>query len=137
MSKTLSIDQVLSNSSGGFAQILNRAKQLRKLTVQLRKMVDAPMSEHLFVANIREKTLIVGTDSAVWHTRVKYLAPVILEQMKRISGLEQLQEIEFRVQPTNTHVTQTDMSKKNKEPEKNHSSDLQHALQRLKEKTSG
>jgi len=102
MSKTVSIGQVLSNSSGGFAQVLERAKQLRKLTFQLRSMVDAPLNEHIHVANVRDNTLIIGTDSSVWHTRIKYLAPSLLEQMKKVKGLEGLQKVEFRVQPSLT-----------------------------------
>jgi len=102
MTKSVSIGQVLSNSSGGFAQVLERAKQLRKLTSQLRNMVDAPLNQHIHVANIRDNILIIGTDSAVWHTRIKYLAPTILEQMKQHKGLEKLQTVEFRVQPSST-----------------------------------
>lgn len=99
MSKSISIGQVLDNSGGSLAQVLNRAKQLRKLSFQLKKMVDAPLNEHIHIANIRDNVLIIGTDSAVWHTRIKYLAPTILEQMKQIKGLEHLQKIEFRIQP--------------------------------------
>ena len=102
MSKTLSIGQLLNNSTTGFAQVLNRAKELRKLTFQLKSLVDEPLNEHIHVANIRNNILIIGTDSAVWHTRIKYLAPAILDQMKLIKGLETLQRIEFRVQPSST-----------------------------------
>ena len=100
MTKSVSIGQVLNSSGGGFAQVLERAKQLRKLTIQLREIVDAPLNEHIYVANIRDNILVIGTNSAVWHTRIKYLAPSILEQMKQIKGLESLQKIEFRVQPS-------------------------------------
>lgn len=102
MAKSVSIGQVLNNSSGGFAQVLERAKQLRKLTGQLRNMVDAPLNQHIHVANIRDNILIIGTDSAVWHTRIKYLAPAILAQMKQRKGLEKLEAVEFRVQPSST-----------------------------------
>jgi len=100
MAKSVSIGQVLNSSGGGLAQVLERAKQLRKLTTLLQEIVDAPLNEHIHVANIRDNILVIGTDSAVWHTRIKYLAPNILEQMKQIKGLESLQKIEFRVQPS-------------------------------------
>lgn len=135
MTKPLPIGKMLNSTSGGFADVLNRAKQLRKLTLQLQKMVDAPLSDHLFVANIRDKILIIGTDSAVWHTRVKYLAPMILDQMKQINGLEKLQQIEFRVQPTNSHLMQSQQTKNKQASEKNHNGELKQALQRLKEKS--
>lgn len=109
MSKSTPIGQVLKNSSGGFAQVLERAKELRKLTFTLRNLVDAPLNEHIHVANIRDNILVIGTDSAVWHTRIKYLAPSILEQMKQVQGLENLKSVEFRIQPsqTNAHIETT------------------------------
>lgn len=108
MSKSSSIGQVLNNSTGGFAQVLERAKELRKLSAQLQNMVDAPLNQHIYVANIREKTLVIGTDSAVWHTRVKYLKNSILEQMQQIKGLENLERVEFRVQPVSQPTNTTD-----------------------------
>ena len=102
MKNSISIGELLNESSGDFGQILRRVKELRKLTKQLQHMVDAPLNQHIFVANIRENKLIVGTDSAVWHTRVKYLAPMILEQMRAMNGLSELRSIEFRVQPLGT-----------------------------------
>lgn len=105
MTKSVSIGQLLNQpTAGGFGQVLNRARQLRKLTQSLQKMVDAPLNQHIVVANIRDNIMIVGADSAVWHTRVRYLAPLILEQMQRLSGLEELRGIEFRVQPSATHL---------------------------------
>ena len=99
MSKSTQIGQVLRNSTGGFAQVLERAKELRRLTIRLRNLVDAPLNQHIHVANIRDNTLVIGTDSSVWHTRIKYLAPTLLDQMKQIPGLENLKSVEFRVQP--------------------------------------
>ena len=89
------------------AQVINRARELRKLTTQLKNMVDAPLCEHIYVANIRGNTLIIGTDSAAWHTRVKYLAPMILEQMRQLPDMDRLQKIEFRVQPFSAGVTKS------------------------------
>lgn len=100
MAKNVTIGQLLNSKNSGVAQVMARARQLRKLSFQLKNMVDAPLNEHIHVANIRDNTLIIGTDSAVWHTRVKYLAPSILEQMKQIKGLESLKRIEFKIQPS-------------------------------------
>ena len=99
MKNSISIGDLLNDSRGDFGQILRRVKELRKLSQYLQSMVDSPLNQHIFVANIRDNILIIGTDSAVWHTRVKYLAPMILEQMRAMDGLEELQRIEFRVQP--------------------------------------
>lgn len=104
MAKSRSVGHLLVNSNSGLAQVINRAKELRKLTTQLKNMVDAPLCDHIYVANIRGDTLIIGTDSAAWHTRVKYLAPMILEQMRQLPDMDRLQKIEFRVQPFSAGV---------------------------------
>lgn len=99
MKNSTSISELLNNPKGDFGKILQRVKELRNLTRELHSMVDTPLNQHIFVANIRDNTLIIGTDSAVWHTRIKYLAPMILDHMRSKQGLEKLQRIEFRVQP--------------------------------------
>jgi len=99
MKHSSSIGELLNNPRGDFGQILNRVKELRKLTRHLKNLVDAPLNQHIFVANIRDNVLIIGTDSAVWHTRVRYLETQLLQQMRTLEGLSGLQRIEFRVQP--------------------------------------
>ena len=107
MPRTPSVGHVLNNAGSGLSQVIRRAKELNKLTKKLKTMVDAPLCEHIYVANIRDNTLVIGTDSAVWHTRVKYLAPVILEQIQQIQGLEQIRNIKFRVQPFGAETRRT------------------------------
>jgi len=99
MKNSSSISDLLNNPKGDFGQILQRVKELRNLTRELHSIVDSPLNQHIFVSNIRDDTLIIGTESAVWHTRIKYLAPMILEHMRSKEGLSNLQRIEFRVHP--------------------------------------
>ena len=107
MAKYKPVGHLLNNANTGLGRVINRAKELRKLTTQLKKMVDAPLCDHIYVANIRDTTLIIGTDSAAWHTRVKYLAPMILEQMRQLPDMGRLQKIEFRVQPFSAGTAKT------------------------------
>ncbi|WP_455200453.1 DciA family protein [Kaarinaea lacus] len=107
MAKSRSVGHLLENPTSGLSQVINRAKALRKLTTQLKNMVDTPLCDHIYVANIRGTTLIIGTDSAAWHTRIKYLAPMILEQMRQLPDMDRLQKIEFRVQPFSAGVANT------------------------------
>ena len=105
MAKSQSVGHLLNNTNTGLAKVVSRAKKLKKLTTLLKSMVDAPLSDHIYVANIRDTTLIIGTDSAAWHTRVKYLAPMILDQMRQLPDMDRLQQIEFRVQPFSAAVS--------------------------------
>lgn len=140
MAKSRSIGHLLVNTNSGLAQVINRAKELRKLTSQLKSMIDAPLSEHIYVANIRGNTLIIGTDSAAWYTRIKYLAPMILEQMRQLPDMDRLQKIEFRVQPfsagaSNTHTQQaSDVSKHNNGDEHSKERRLQQLSNKIRDK---
>ncbi|KPJ90654.1 MAG: hypothetical protein AMJ55_13250 [Gammaproteobacteria bacterium SG8_15] len=141
MTKTRSVGHLLNNANAGLARIIQRSKELRKLTNALKNMVDAPLCEHICVANIRENTLVIGTDSAIWHTRIKYLGPMILEQMRQMSGLEKLQHIEFRIQPltgqpsaTNNSTNRPDNSSCNKQTAESSGDSLQQALQNISKK---
>ena len=135
MPKTLSVGQLLVNKNAGLSSIIKRSKALNELTAHLKAMVDAPLNKHIYVANIRDKTLVIGTDSAAWHTRVKYLAPMILEQMRQLPDMERLQKIEFRVQPFRTDSggpkNTSDSKQVNVNQERAENIDKAHLQQRL------
>jgi len=99
MSTVKSVNQILSKPGSALDAIVARATQLRQLTQMVQQLLDAPMNQHVYVANVRDNTLVIGTDSSVWHTRIKYLAPMILEHIKQKPGLQSLNRVEFRVQP--------------------------------------
>lgn len=141
MTKTRSVGHLLNNANAGLARIIQRSKELRKLTIALKNMVDAPLCDHIYVANIRENTLVIGTDSAIWHTRIKYLGPMILEQMQQISGLEKLQQIEFRIQPLagnpgaiNNSTSRPENTSRDEQTKESSGDSLQQALQRISKK---
>lgn len=141
MTKTRSVGHLLNNANAGLARIIQRSKELRKLTNALKNIVDAPLCEHIYVANIRESTLVIGTDSAIWHTRIKYLGPMILEQMQQIAGLEKLQQIEFRIQPLvtspggiNNATNRPENTSRDEQTTESSGDSLQQALQNISKK---
>jgi hypothetical protein len=99
MSRTPSVGYLLNHGGSGLSQVIRRTRELTRLTRHLKAMVDEPLCQHIYVANVRDTTLVVGTDSAVWLTRVKYLAPMIIEQIQQVPGMEHIRQIKFRVQP--------------------------------------
>ncbi|MGD8558827.1 MAG: DUF721 domain-containing protein [Gammaproteobacteria bacterium] len=129
MPQTPSIGHLLSRSGSGVSQVIRRAKELKRLTGRLKSLVDEPLSEHIYVANVRDNTLVIGTDSAVWHTRVKYLAPMLLEQIKQLPELKHIQHITFRVQPfsatSRNKVPSTDKTTESRQAQDNSASPLQ------------
>jgi len=78
--------------------ILTKTRQLAYLTALMRKELPPETHEHYHVASIREKTLYIVTDSPVWTTRLRQLAPQIL-QITQIRSQCQHVHISSRLQP--------------------------------------
>ena len=99
MTTSQSVGQILTSLAAGLSHVIAKAAALQELTENLRQIVDDPIKSHVFVANLRENTLIVATDSSVWLTRIRYLSSIFLEHMQQVPGLETLKNLEFKVQP--------------------------------------
>lgn len=94
-----SVNQFMHAPGSGLNTLLQRASHLRRLSMALQNLLDAPLKDHIYVANVRDNTVVVGTDSAIWHSRAKYLGPIILDHLRQLKGWAFLKHIEFRVQP--------------------------------------
>ncbi len=60
-----------------------RARELRRLTELLRCELPPECDGHYHVANIRNGTLVIMTDSPVWTTRIRQLGPRILAALRK------------------------------------------------------
>ena len=59
--------------------ILQQTQKLLQFTKLLRSVVPVECHNHVQVANIRNQTLMLITDSPVWTTRLRQLSPQILQ----------------------------------------------------------
>ena len=82
--------------TGALARFLQRADQLRRATERIRARLGTPLGAHCEVASRRGDTLVVRTDAAAWASRLRFLAPQVLQALSGIedwSGLRKLQVI--------------------------------------------
>ena len=63
----------------------NQAKKLDQYTLILRKVLPIECYEHVQVANIKQQSLMLITDSPVWTTRLRQLSPTILKFLRENS----------------------------------------------------
>ena len=105
MSKYKPVSSVLSASGSNLESLLERAQYLKNLTLLLRENIDPAISTHIVVANLRGDTAIVAADSPAWLSKIRYLAPVILQLLKQEPGLGNLNKIQFRVLQTDNPQT--------------------------------
>lgn len=111
MSKYKSVSSLLSTSGSNLGSLLERAQYLQILTRTLREKIDPVFSEHISVANLRGDSAIIAADSPAWLSKIRYLAPVILQILKQEPGLNSLSNIQFKVQPPDTTMTQSQESR--------------------------
>ncbi len=96
---TKPVANILSRRDSALHSLLERGQYLQQLTQALRDSLDAQLAEHVTVANLREQTAVISTDTPAWLTQVRYQAPAILRLLKTLPGLENLQKVQTKIQP--------------------------------------
>ena len=98
-----SVAKFLSAKNSGLNTLIERAQHLRKLTTILQNILhdgaNPELAEHVNLANFRDDTAVITTDTPAWLTQLRYQAPVILKQLKQHPGLHELRKIQFKIQP--------------------------------------
>lgn len=96
---TKPVAKILSSRESALNTLLERAQHLQMLTQALRESLEPQLAEHVTVANLREQTAIITTDTPAWLTQLRYQAPAILRLLKGLPGLQSLQKVQFKIQP--------------------------------------
>ena len=78
-----------------------RAQELGRLTSLLRSELPPESDGHYHVANIRDRTLVIMTDSPVWTTRLRQLGPSILKILEN-NGKKNLLHVRVFSRPSQT-----------------------------------
>lgn len=100
MSKPRAIFELLANQfSGEFEQTIQRGRTLRLLWDRLQSMLDPDLAAHCQLLNLRSGIAIIACDATAWATRLRFQIPTLLEALRQLSGLEELRDIQIRLQP--------------------------------------
>lgn len=89
-------------SSGRLSQICNHIKKINGLQIKLAEHLDNPLDKHVTVADYRQKTLVLHTDSAAWAAKLRYSTPDIIAAFK--GDLPGIRTVRIKVVPTDTPV---------------------------------
>jgi len=98
MPKTQPVSSFLTGSH--LQSLLERTQYLQSLTRKLREQIDPLLSDHISVINVRNDSAIIAADSPAWLSKIRYLAPVILQILQEQPGLITLNNVQFKVQPS-------------------------------------
>lgn len=76
---------------------LRRAQWLRALDQLLRPHLPADLAPHVRLANVRGRRLVLLTDTAAWHTRLRMVTPTLIAAARAL-GVE-VDAISIKVSP--------------------------------------
>ncbi len=85
-------------SSDTLSQICNHIKKINGLQIKLGEFLGKPPAEHVAVADYRQNTLVLHTDSAAWAAKLRYRTPEILAAFK--GDLPGIRTVRIKVVPT-------------------------------------
>ncbi len=77
---TIEEQQVINHR--GIAALLAHARQLLKLTEQIKGIVPARLGPHCRVANVRNATLVLQADTPAWASLLRLHGPAILAHLQ-------------------------------------------------------
>lgn len=93
------VQALLSDKTGLWASLRDKLKHLERLNQLWQTHLDSVIAQHCRVANLRENILVIEVDSSVWVTRLRYLIPTLLKQLRGYRELHRLEAIEWYINP--------------------------------------
>jgi len=87
---------VASRVLNSLVQHCQTLKQLNKI---FQASLSAPLNQHCHVANLRETTLVIHSDSSLWATRLRYMTPELLQQWQEEQKIPVIDKVEVKVRP--------------------------------------
>lgn len=79
--------------------VIRRGRQLQGLNTLISELLGSELAAHCQLANIRDKTLILTADSAAWATRVRYMAPQLLQKLRSDERLNGIDSVHVKITP--------------------------------------
>ena len=100
MSRSLphNVNQLVSKPAGNIKRLLDQLAIIETLNNTLHDKLNATLSPHARVINLRKSTLVIAVDSPVWASRLRFQLTDLLSAFRE-SGFQGLANIEVIVQP--------------------------------------
>jgi len=96
------INQLIQGQTGGgLAYLVQRSRLLQHIDELFQTHLPLFIGQHCRIVNIRDKTLVIHTDSAAWASRLRYMIPELLDYWqadKQLSALD-ITEIDIKIRP--------------------------------------
>ena len=95
------VKRIMTEPSGVLRLILKRSQSIAQINKFFQASLESPLAQHCYVANLRDKTLIIHTDSSVWNTQLRFETPKILRSLQNNPALPIIESLRIKVQAQN------------------------------------
>lgn len=108
MKSTRSLHKLFEEAQDNLAILITRTRQLRRLTRELRRLLEPELAPHCYVSQIEDNQLVVYVDSAAWATRLRFQAAQLLPTLRAANpAFRQLTQIRVSIV---THARHREMT---------------------------
>lgn len=90
------LSDLLSDPGSALGRLVAGAAKRKSLIMQVKSCLEPALSEHLIGVNVKDDTLVLLSDSAVWATRLRYAGPELCKQLSEKFELT-LQKVHVKV----------------------------------------
>lgn len=87
----------LLGADASLAALVRASERRSRYNDRLREFLDRPLADHVQVARADAGLLVLVADTPAWGHRIRYLAPAILEQLRRDEP--SLRDVQITVRP--------------------------------------
>lgn len=98
--------QLMISNSEILSHLSAHNNTLQKLNNKFQEYLPTPLNQHCQVANFREKTLVIHTESSLWATRLRYITPTLIGKWQKDTNVE-IEHLEIKVRPLNSDIFAT------------------------------
>jgi len=96
MQKSKSVSELIQHSSKTLSQLRKRLDERGKLLLQVRAALPPRLVEYALSAGLQDGVLTLGTDSAAWASRLRYVAPELIDKFRLDYGVK-VERVRVRV----------------------------------------
>jgi hypothetical protein len=116
------------------SRLLKRLRLLEALTCAIRPLLPAAGAEHCWVVDVRERTLVVLTDSANWAVSIRYQQRELLKQVNDQFRLElacALERVKIRVSHRSDRLDSGPLARRHPSPPRTPAPDSHRGLEAI------
>jgi len=103
MSRLNTIASLLRKDSATGA-LVKQALALSELNTLLRQHLPVKFAEHITLSTIKDRTILLQSDSAAWAAQLRYITPELLESLNTAAEFQNIVNIQVKVRPESLPV---------------------------------